>query len=121
MTAVAEPRARAHERTTTERIVRFLNKTPIHIGLGIIALIWLRVRERATPFLVTAGFIAVEMIAMGVASAIPALKQLDVFIGQVPHAMIVLTGFTIGGATSWLGWQAGKRPAVPVGAVPQPA
>src|SRR6476620_7925575 len=41
MTAVAEPRAAARERTTTERIVRFLNKTPIHIALGLIALIWL--------------------------------------------------------------------------------
>ena len=91
------------------------------IELAIIALIWSRVGERARPFLVTAAFITVEMLAMGVASAIPALKQLDVFIGQVPHAMIVLTGFTIGGATSWLGWQAGKRPAVPVGAVPLPA
>jgi alpha-glucoside transport system permease protein len=41
MTAVAEPRAAARERTTSERIVRFLNKTPIHIALGVIALIWL--------------------------------------------------------------------------------
>jgi alpha-glucoside transport system permease protein len=41
MTAVAEPRARARERTTAERIVKFLNKTPIHIALGLIALIWL--------------------------------------------------------------------------------
>jgi alpha-glucoside transport system permease protein len=41
MTAVAEPRAEARDRTTSERLVRFLNKTPIHIALGIIALIWL--------------------------------------------------------------------------------
>jgi alpha-glucoside transport system permease protein len=41
MTAVAEPRVAARERTTSERIVRFLNKTPIHIALGIIALVWL--------------------------------------------------------------------------------
>jgi alpha-glucoside transport system permease protein len=41
MTAVAEPRVAAREQTTSERIVRFLNKTPIHIALGIIALIWL--------------------------------------------------------------------------------
>ncbi len=41
MTAVAEPQVAARERTTSERIVRFLNKTPIHIALGIIALIWL--------------------------------------------------------------------------------
>ena len=41
MTAVAEPRVATREQTTSERIVRFLNKTPIHIALGIIALIWL--------------------------------------------------------------------------------
>ncbi len=41
MTAVAEPRAKAQERTTSARIVRFLNKTPIHIALGLIAIIWL--------------------------------------------------------------------------------
>jgi alpha-glucoside transport system permease protein len=41
MTAVAEPQVSARERTTSQRIVRFLNKTPIHIALGIIALIWL--------------------------------------------------------------------------------
>ena len=41
MTAVAEPRAAERERTTTERLVRFINKTPIHIALGLIALIWL--------------------------------------------------------------------------------
>jgi alpha-glucoside transport system permease protein len=41
MTAVAEPRAAERERTTSERLVRFLNKTPIHIALGLIALVWL--------------------------------------------------------------------------------
>ncbi len=41
MTAVAEPRAKAQERTTSARFVGFLNKTPIHIALGLIALVWL--------------------------------------------------------------------------------
>ncbi len=41
MTAVAEPQVAARERSTSQRIVKFLNKTPIHIALGIIALIWL--------------------------------------------------------------------------------
>ncbi len=41
MTAVAEPRIRAKEETASERLIRALNKTPIHIALGIIALIWL--------------------------------------------------------------------------------
>jgi alpha-glucoside transport system permease protein len=41
MATVAGTRAAERPRTTSERLVRFLNKTPIHIGLGIIALIWL--------------------------------------------------------------------------------
>jgi hypothetical protein len=91
------------------------------IELAIIALIWWRVRDRAKPFLVTAAFIVVEMLAMGLANYVPALRRLDAFIGHIPDATIVLTGFVIGAATSWFGWQAGKRPTVPVRAVPQPA
>jgi alpha-glucoside transport system permease protein len=41
MTTVAGTRAAERPRTTSERLVRFLNKTPIHIALGFIALIWL--------------------------------------------------------------------------------
>jgi alpha-glucoside transport system permease protein len=41
MTAVAEPRATTQEKTRSQRLVRFLNKSPIHIALGIIAVIWL--------------------------------------------------------------------------------
>ena len=88
------------------------------IELAIIAIIWWRVGERAKPFLVTAGFIVVEMLAMGFASDSEVLKQFDTFIGHVPAAMVVLTGFAIGAATSWAGWQAGKRPTVPVGTAP---
>jgi hypothetical protein len=86
------------------------------IELAIIAVIWWRVGERAKPFLVTAGFIVVEMIAMGMAGDVAALRRLDTFIGHLPDATIVLTGFAIGAATSWAGWQAGKRPAVRVAA-----
>ena len=41
MTAVAEPRATTQETTRSQRLVRFLNKSPIHIALGVIAIIWL--------------------------------------------------------------------------------
>ena len=88
--------------------------------LIFIAGIWWRVGERAKPFLVTAGFVVVEMLAMGFASRLEVLKQFDTFIGHLPSATIVLTGFAIGAATSWLGWQAGKKSAAPAGAVPQP-
>jgi hypothetical protein len=90
------------------------------IELAIIAIIWWRVGERARPFLVTAGFIVVEMLAMGFASDFEVLKQFDTFIGHVPAMTIVLTGFAIGAATSWAGWVAGKRPVV-IGAVAQTA
>jgi alpha-glucoside transport system permease protein len=41
MTALTEPRAAVRERTMTARFMRGLNRTPIHIALGLIALIWL--------------------------------------------------------------------------------
>ena len=94
------------------------------VELAIIALIWWRVGKRAKPFLVTAGLIVVEMVAMGFASHFPVLRQFDTFVGHLPPATIVLTGFAIGAATSWSGWIAGKRPGVPVktaAAAAQPA
>jgi hypothetical protein len=91
------------------------------LELLIIAVIWLRVGERAKPFLVTAGFIVVEMIVMGFASDFAAPKQLDTFIGHLPEAMIVLTGFAIGAATSWAGWNAGKQSTTPARAMPAAA
>ena len=91
------------------------------IELAIIAIIWWRVGERARPFLVTAGFIAVEMLAMGFASRFDVLKQFDTFIGHVPAMTIVLMGFAIGAATSWAGWQAGKRPVAHIPGAVHPA
>ena len=91
------------------------------IELAIIAIIWWRVGERAKPFLVTAGFIVVEMLAMGFASRFDVLKQFDTFIGHVPAMTIVLMGFAIGAATSWAGWQAGKRPVAHIPGAVQPA
>jgi hypothetical protein len=92
------------------------------LELAIIAIIWLRVGgERAKPFLVTAGFIVVEMIAIGMASNFAVLKQFDTFVGHLPEAMIALSGFAIGAATSWLGWNAGKQPTVAAKVAVQPA
>jgi alpha-glucoside transport system permease protein len=41
MTAVAEPRAKERELSASERMVRFLGRTPVHIALVLIALVWL--------------------------------------------------------------------------------
>ena len=41
--------------------------------------------------------------------------------GEVDEIICWLTGFAIGAATSWAGWQAGKRAVAAVQAAPQPA
>jgi hypothetical protein len=89
--------------------------------LMFIAGVWWRVGERAKPFLVTAAFVVVEMLAMGFASDFEVLRRFDTVIGHLPSATVVLTGFAIGAATSWFGWQAGKTAKAPAGAIPQPA
>ena len=83
------------------------------IELAIIALIWLRYREKANPFLVTAAFIVVEMLALGLLKDWAPARTLLLAIGHAPSAAVVGTGFTIGALTSWAGWQAGKRRAAP--------
>ncbi|MGQ0558118.1 MAG: hypothetical protein ACT4OE_00790 [Sphingosinicella sp.] len=91
------------------------------LELAIVAAIWLKYRERAYPFLVAAGFIAAQMLTMGLMTESALLRSLLSAIGQVPSAAVVLTGFVIGALTSWAGWNAGKRQAMPVAAYAQPA
>ena len=94
--------------------------TTIEVGmaaeLAIIAVLWWRLRDKATPFLVAGGFIVAQMLTMGLMSDNAVLEGLLVVIGNTPSALVVLTGFAIGAGTSWMGWQAGKRPIVPAAA-----
>ena len=91
------------------------------IELAVVAALWLRFRERATPFLVAGAFIAAQMLTMGLMSESELLKALLTALGQVPSAAVVAAGFALGALTSWAGWQAGRRPGIPVAAVAQPA
>ncbi|HEU5286061.1 MAG TPA: hypothetical protein VFU20_06065 [Sphingomicrobium sp.] len=86
------------------------------LELAVIAAIWLKYRAQASPFLVAGGFIVAQMLTMGLLANSTLLQPVLVAIGQTPSAAVVLAGFAIGAATSWAGWQAGKRPAVPVAA-----
>ena len=90
------------------------------LELAVVAALWLRYREKATPFLVAGGFILAQMLTMGLMADSAPLKALIALLGQVPSAAVVATGFAIGALTSWAGWNAGKR-AEPVAAVVQPA
>ncbi|HEX6219229.1 MAG TPA: hypothetical protein VFZ35_08155 [Sphingomicrobium sp.] len=86
------------------------------VELAVIAVLWWRLREKANPFLVAAIFIVAQMLTMGLMHKNAMLESLLALIGNTPSAVIVMAGFAIGAATSWAGWQAGKRPAVPSGA-----
>jgi hypothetical protein len=81
------------------------------IELAIIAAIWFNYREKAKPFLVAGMFIVAQMLTMGLLAHNALLESLLTMLGQVPSALVWTTGFAIGAATSWAGWNAGKRPA----------
>lgn len=91
------------------------------IELAVIAAIWLKYRERANPFLIAAGFIVAQMLTMGLMTESALLRSLLVMIGHLPSAAVVGAGCAIGALTSWAGWQAGRRPALPVSPATQPA
>lgn len=91
------------------------------LELAVVAAIWLKYRGRANPFLVAGGFIVAQMLTMGLMSRSALLRSLLYALGEVPSAAVVIAGFAIGAATSWAGWQAGKRPTVPLAGVPQAA
>ena len=91
------------------------------VSLLVIAVLWWRYRDKASPFLVAGAFIVAQMLTMGLMTDNAVLERLLVVIGNLPSATVVMTGFAIGAATSWAGWQAGKRPAVPAGVAAQAA
>ncbi len=80
-----------------------------------------RVGERGQPFTVAGLFIAAEMVAMGQLGDLAIVRSMLTVIGNSPSVVVVGIGFAIGAATSWAGWQAGKRPAVPAARLPQAA
>jgi hypothetical protein len=80
-----------------------------------------RVGPRAQPFLITAAFVAAQMIVMGQLGDLAIVRSALIFIGNLPSAAVYAAGFAAGALTSWAGWNAGKRPPVPVSAVAQPA
>lgn len=84
------------------------------LELLVIAVLWYRFRDKARPFLVAGGFIVAQMITMGVLAYSPLLMPVLLAIGNMPSAVLVTAGFAIGAATSWAGWNAGKRPVAAV-------
>ena len=84
------------------------------LELVVIAAIWFRYRGKATPFLVAGGFIAAQMVAMGLLGDMAVWKPMLTAIGNAPGGLVWLIGLVIGALTSWGGWRAGKRRGVPM-------
>lgn len=91
------------------------------VELLVIAVLWLRFRDKANPFLVAGCFIVAQMLTMGLLADNALLEASLVIIGILPSAAVVMSGFVIGALTSWAGWQASKRPTEPVGGAAQAA
>jgi hypothetical protein len=91
------------------------------LELVVVVVIWLNYRERAKPFLLAAGFIAAQMLTMGLMSDSQLLKSLLAILGNLPSGAIVGTGFAIGVLTSCAGWIAGKRSPMTAAPAAQPA
>lgn len=84
------------------------------VELVVVAVLWRRLGDKARPFLVAAAFIVAQMLTMGLMGDNALLERLLIMIGQTPSSMVVMAGFAIGAVTSWTGWNAGKRRAMPV-------
>jgi hypothetical protein len=80
-----------------------------------------RFGERAQPFTVAALFIAAQMVAMGQMGDLAIVRAALTFLGHLPSAVVVATGFAVGALTSWAGWAAGKRPQPAAAPLAQPA
>ena len=84
------------------------------VELAIIAVIWLRFREKAKPFLIAAAFIVAQMLTMTLLKDSFLAKWMLGFVGHLPSLIVVSSGFAIGAMTSWLGWKRGGRPTLPL-------
>ena len=79
-------------------------------------MLWLRFRDKAKPFLVAAGFIVAQMLTMGLMSDNAVLESAAGRHRQCAERRRGPDRLRDRRATSWAGWNAGKRPAVPAGA-----
>jgi hypothetical protein len=90
-------------------------------GLAFALIVRWRVGERGQPFVVAGLFIAAQMVAMGQLGDLAIVRSTLTFLGYLPTPAVLAAGFAAGALTSWAGWNAGRRPPVPLVAAAQPA
>src|SRR5690606_4061247 len=87
--------------------------------LALALVLYLRDRKHGAPWLATMIFLALQMVLMWFASAIPGMSAGFAAYARIPPGMTLALGFAAGATVAWLGWQHGMRAAPPRGE-PQP-
>lgn len=86
----------------------------ITISDGMVAVfalwLWSRNRKHGAPWLIAAGFAALQGVVMWFAPFIPAITAGFAAYAAIPPAVTLALGIAAGAATVWLGWEAGKSP-----------
>ncbi|QIK96738.1 hypothetical protein G7076_10085 [Sphingomonas sp. HDW15A] len=77
------------------------------LAVAFCLVVYLRFGPRAKPFLVTAMFVALQMLVMATTGDIGLLQSALRGLGNVPSWAMVASGIAMGAAASWLGWRAG--------------
>jgi hypothetical protein len=82
-------------------------------GLGVVFALWLWAanRKHGAPWLIAAGFMALQAVAMWFAPDVPAIARGFAAYAAIPPGMTLALGALAGGAAAWFGWEAGKAPA----------
>ena len=84
------------------------------LELLFIAILCVKYRNHALPFMVAAGFIVTQMVTMGLLGDWPPLRPILFLIASMPSLGVWLAGFVAGAMISWGGWSAGTRRAAPI-------
>jgi len=97
-----------------------LDTIVISDGLAILfaLALWARNRKHGAPWLIAAGFMLLQAVAMWVAPDMPLIGSAFAAYAAIPPAVTLALGVAAGGAAAWFGWEAGKAPRK---AVVQPA
>lgn len=87
-----------------------LDTIVISNALGIVFALWLYYanRKHGAPWLIAAGFMALQSAAMWFAPDVPLIGRAFAAYATIPQGMTLALGMAAGGAAAWLGWQAGK-------------
>jgi len=70
--------------------------------------LWARNRKHGAPWLIAAGFTAVQGVVMWFAPFVPAIATAFGAYATIPHEVTLAFGVMAGAAAAWLGWEAGK-------------